>query len=451
MPLSRQRGLDANLPLLARIDEVFPLIWLHMPGGSGTRGPFGRPSDLHKHDLYVSSHLEDGALLSQLELAAIRLAGLRIVDASVLPLVVIESKGMQELQTLHRLAAEVRVRVLPIDSWIADASPLPRFVLPVQRVAEPDDASAKPILTPVDLDVCELLSVIRLGRPQAEDRVFIDFSGMVECLAKPGRRSPEQMARPRTDIIVVVRARDMVLSSLLSAAEGRSPRIRLVLRQTLSRRPVGTFRQLDGRRVPPSRAIRVTAATRALPQARPNVRPLDRRGGPSGFGLRSNVVTSRSGGGDRRSNVYLAPVGPIQRWGAPMSSVFISYAREDEAHARKIAEQFKQENWLVWTDQEIPPGETWAEVIGTSLEDAACVVVLWTPNSVVSQWVKKEARSGMYRQLLVPVLMEPTTIPQEFEHIEAADFTGGFVRGSGRAQAAPQAGREPRHAEQASR
>ncbi len=109
-----------------------------------------------------------------------------------------------------------------------------------------------------------------------------------------------------------------------------------------------------------------------------------------------------------------------------MSSVFISYAREDEAHARKIAEQFKQENWLVWTDQEIPPGETWAEVIGTSLEDAACVVVLWTPNSVVSQWVKKEARSGMYRQLLVPVLMEPTTIPQEFEHIEAADFTGGL-------------------------
>src|SRR5262245_43046343 len=112
-----------------------------------------------------------------------------------------------------------------------------------------------------------------------------------------------------------------------------------------------------------------------------------------------------------------------------MSTVFISYAREDERLACEIAEEFKKKGWTVWTDQSIRPGQTWAQIIGKTLEDAACVVVLWSPNSASSQWVRKEARSGLRRNVLVPVLIEAVDIPEEFGHIQAADLTQQGFRG----------------------
>ncbi len=107
-----------------------------------------------------------------------------------------------------------------------------------------------------------------------------------------------------------------------------------------------------------------------------------------------------------------------------MSDIFISYASEDRGRAKQLAEVLTQQDWSVWWDRKIPPGKTWAEVIEQQLDAARCIIVLWSRDSVASEWVKTEAREGKARGILIPILIEEAKIPLEFRHIQAANLTG---------------------------
>lgn len=103
-----------------------------------------------------------------------------------------------------------------------------------------------------------------------------------------------------------------------------------------------------------------------------------------------------------------------------MPDVFLSYASADRERAREIASVFRQRGWSVWWDRTIPPGRTYDQVIEEALDASRCVVVLWTRNSVVSDWVKIEADEGARRGILVPVVLEEVRIPLAFRRIQAA-------------------------------
>ena len=77
-----------------------------------------------------------------------------------------------------------------------------------------------------------------------------------------------------------------------------------------------------------------------------------------------------------------------------MTDVFISYAREDGARARMLAEALEARGLSVWWDRTIEPGRTYADVIEDQLNRAKSVVVLWSKHSVVTEWVKKRSCSG---------------------------------------------------------
>jgi formylglycine-generating enzyme required for sulfatase activity len=68
----------------------------------------------------------------------------------------------------------------------------------------------------------------------------------------------------------------------------------------------------------------------------------------------------------------------------------------------------------VWWDDGITPQEAWDRTIEQELSAASTVVVLWTPLSVSSEWVRREAHYGQDRGKLVPVLVESCTIPIAF-------------------------------------
>jgi hypothetical protein len=106
-----------------------------------------------------------------------------------------------------------------------------------------------------------------------------------------------------------------------------------------------------------------------------------------------------------------------------MSDVFISYSKEDASHARRIAEKLEASGFTVWWDRRIMPGKTWDEVIGSSLDSAACVVVLWSKISVESRWVREEAERGADRHVLVPAFIEKVEPPFGFGRIQAADLS----------------------------
>ncbi|MBS0151154.1 MAG: SUMF1/EgtB/PvdO family nonheme iron enzyme [Nitrospira sp.] len=104
-----------------------------------------------------------------------------------------------------------------------------------------------------------------------------------------------------------------------------------------------------------------------------------------------------------------------------MSDIFISYASEDRSCAKSLAHALERKGWSIWWDRRIPIGRSYDEVIEEALDGSKAVVVVWTQTSVKSQWVKNEARKGMRRGVLFPVMpLEEVKIPLEFEHLQAA-------------------------------
>lgn len=109
-----------------------------------------------------------------------------------------------------------------------------------------------------------------------------------------------------------------------------------------------------------------------------------------------------------------------------MSQVFVSYKREDELRVGRIARALEAEGLDVWWDRGLPGGESWHTNIETKLEHARCVVVVWSANSSGHEggYVREEARRGLSRNILVPVLIDPLqNLPLGFGEIQALDLT----------------------------
>ncbi len=104
-----------------------------------------------------------------------------------------------------------------------------------------------------------------------------------------------------------------------------------------------------------------------------------------------------------------------------MTDVFISYAREDQPQAERIARGLEAMGLSVFWDNEIPPGQTWADYIESKLNQCAVAVVLWSQHSTKSQWVREEARMG--RQKLIPARLDASEAPFGFGDVQAADLS----------------------------
>jgi formylglycine-generating enzyme len=95
-----------------------------------------------------------------------------------------------------------------------------------------------------------------------------------------------------------------------------------------------------------------------------------------------------------------------------MADVFVSYAREDQRRVDRLIELLERQRWSVFWDRDIPPGETWRSHIGAALDQTRCVVVAWTEQSILSDWVTEEADEARERDILVPVLLDPVRPPR---------------------------------------
>lgn len=102
--------------------------------------------------------------------------------------------------------------------------------------------------------------------------------------------------------------------------------------------------------------------------------------------------------------------------------IFISYSREERPAARHFAESFAGEGFSVWWDAVLRSGQTFDEVIEKELRAAKAVVVLWSPRSVASRWVRAEATLADRGNKLVPVIIESCNLPIIFELTHAADL-----------------------------
>ena len=105
-----------------------------------------------------------------------------------------------------------------------------------------------------------------------------------------------------------------------------------------------------------------------------------------------------------------------------MADVFISYARGDKARVAPLVAAIEARGWSVWWDPEIAPGQDFDRQITKELQMAAAVLVVWTPKSVESRWVRGEAREGADRGVLVPVRFENASLPIDVRAIHTTDL-----------------------------
>ncbi len=103
-----------------------------------------------------------------------------------------------------------------------------------------------------------------------------------------------------------------------------------------------------------------------------------------------------------------------------MSDIFISYSSKDRDRAKVLAGALEHQGWSVWWDRKIPPGRQFSQVIKEAMDEARCIIVLWSKESVKSEWVQNEAAEGARRKILVPALIDNVEIPFEFRRIQAA-------------------------------
>jgi adenylate cyclase len=112
------------------------------------------------------------------------------------------------------------------------------------------------------------------------------------------------------------------------------------------------------------------------------------------------------------------------RGSSAMADVFVSYARADRARVAPLVAAIEARGWSVWWDPDISPGQEFDLQIVAELKVATAVLVVWTPRSVQSRWVRGEARDGAERGILVPVRFDAAELPIDVRTLHTTDLDG---------------------------
>ncbi len=106
-----------------------------------------------------------------------------------------------------------------------------------------------------------------------------------------------------------------------------------------------------------------------------------------------------------------------------MVDVFVSYASEDRDRVHGLVRDIEAFGCSVWWDRQIAGGAAFDREIEKAIDDAHCIVVVWSANSVESEWVRTEANEGLEKGNLVPVAIEAVRPPLAFRRIQTIDYT----------------------------
>lgn len=115
-----------------------------------------------------------------------------------------------------------------------------------------------------------------------------------------------------------------------------------------------------------------------------------------------------------------------------MSDIFISYSSKDRIWIEKFVKVLTSHGWSVWWDRDIPTGQTFDMEIERALEKSKCVIVVWSRNAVASKWVRSEAAHALERNILLPVRIDNSKLPLEFQRLQTQSLIDWNERNSHR-------------------
>jgi hypothetical protein len=103
-----------------------------------------------------------------------------------------------------------------------------------------------------------------------------------------------------------------------------------------------------------------------------------------------------------------------------MADVFISYARENQGFAERIAEAVRREGYSVFWDDDLPPHLSYGEVITGEIAHAKAAIVVWSRDAAASEWVRAEADLARGHKKLIQTVIDETLPPMPFNQIQCA-------------------------------
>jgi hypothetical protein len=102
-----------------------------------------------------------------------------------------------------------------------------------------------------------------------------------------------------------------------------------------------------------------------------------------------------------------------------MSSVFLSYAREDLDYVEELESALVAENIQVWRDEtNIYGRERWPKAIGEAIAEQDFVVLVWSKKASDSHFVEFEWTTAIaLKKVIVPCLTDETPLPDVLKSI----------------------------------
>jgi TIR domain len=118
----------------------------------------------------------------------------------------------------------------------------------------------------------------------------------------------------------------------------------------------------------------------------------------------------------------------------PRSAVFLSLSSKDRDFVVRLARVLKDHKGRYWySAAHIAGAKQWHDEIGRALRRCDWFLIVLTPDSVRSQWVKRELlfalNEGRYNERIIPVLRKPceySRLSWTLPEFQLVDFSGSF-------------------------
>jgi hypothetical protein len=120
----------------------------------------------------------------------------------------------------------------------------------------------------------------------------------------------------------------------------------------------------------------------------------------------------------------------------PANRVFLSHSSIDRPFVDRLAFDLERVNVGVWYDKwEIRVGDSLIEKISQGIESSDYLAIVLSPDSVKSEWVKREVNAALIRELeekevvILPILITDCEIPILLREKKYADFRKSYEDG----------------------
>ncbi|HEX8923047.1 MAG TPA: toll/interleukin-1 receptor domain-containing protein [Pyrinomonadaceae bacterium] len=119
------------------------------------------------------------------------------------------------------------------------------------------------------------------------------------------------------------------------------------------------------------------------------------------------------------------------------NEVFLSHSNLDQSFATAVVEMMRRHGIPVWYSQtNIIGAQQWHDEIGAALKRCDWFVLILSPNSVKSVWVKREVlfalNDNRYAEKIIPLLYQPCDFDQlswTLSFLQMIDFRQAFENG----------------------